>query len=192
MSLKNLRAEIHSSLGVELGPEEEYIEIRPGVSILYKHGQTMFALNNFFTQSIGMWLWKYSLCPMFEDRVRSDDLRKTIALCYPNKRLSSRLLGQIINSMQIKSRRIQYGDFSRAYGWKWNGKEDLATSMWLFTKTWIYQDSTIKWNRDTAVAPGDESRSAIEEELINLDFMGVMQAYYIDRQSAYSDWKTTI
>jgi len=191
MSLKNLHAEIQTSLGIKHGPEEEYIQIRPGISILYTHNQTMFALNNFLAQSIGMWLWKYALCPMFEERVRSNELRKTIALCYPNAKLNTRLLGQIINAMQSKSIRIQYGDFSRAYGWKWNGKEDLATSMWLFTKTWIYTPDVVEWNNATGVAPGNGSRSAIEQELMELDFMGVVQAYYTDRQIAYYNWKQT-
>ncbi len=188
MSLKNLRAEIRSTLGIEHCSEEEKIEIRPGVFVYYNPTPPMFAMNNFYTQSIGMWLWKYALCPKFEEKVKADDFRKTITLCYPGNRLNTRVLGQIINSMRSKTARIQYGDFGRAYGWKWNGKEDLATSMWLLAKTWMYHDSVIKWNHDTAVAPGDGSRSAIEEELMTLDFAMVVDAYYVQRKRSYREW----
>ncbi len=187
MSLDNLRAEIQSNLGIEHSPEEDKIEIRPGIYAFYHHTPPKFTMHNFVVQSIGMWLWKYALCPMFEERVRADDLRKTISLCYPDNRIHTRQLGQIINCMRSRSARIQYGDFGRAYGWKWDGKEDLAMSMWLFTKTWIYNKSTIQWNNDTNVAPGNESRKAIEEELMELDFMGVVKAYCMDRQTAYHE-----
>ncbi len=189
MSLKNLRTEIRSKLGIKQSPEGEAIEIRPGVAVSYYTGPTMFALDNFLVQSIGMWLWKYALCPDFEERVRSENLRKTIVLCYPNSRISNRLLGQIINSRRNNTARIQYGDFSRAYGWKWDGREDLATSMWLFARTWIYEADVVEWNNNTAVAPGDESRSAIEEELTALEFPAIVDAYYFQRRSAYIDFK---
>lgn len=189
MSLKALRAEIQGKTSIDLGPDEELIEIRSGIKVPYSHNFPMFTLNNFLAQSIGMWLWKYALCPMFEERVRADDLRKTITLCYPKRRLNNRLLGQIINCMRLETARIQYSDFGRAYGWKWNGKEDLATSMWLFTKTWIYDMAVVEWNNTTAVAPGDESRQAIEEELITLDFHAIVQAYYYDRLKCYQDWE---
>lgn len=192
MLLDDLRAEIRSTLGIEHSPEEERIEIRPGVFAFYNPISPMFALDNFLAQSIGMWLWKYALHPKFEERIKSDNLRKTIALCYRNNIVNTRILGQVINGMRSRSARIQYGDFGRAYGWKWNGKEDLATSMWFFAKTWVYHDSTIKWNHDTAIAPGDGSRQAIEEELMELDFIGVVQAYFYDRNSAYLNWKEAL
>lgn len=189
MSLANLRAEIGFTTGVDQGPARDNIEIRPGAHVPYTHSLPMFARNNFLAQSIGMWLWKFALCPMYEDKVIADDLRMTITLCYPNRRLNNRLLGQIINCMRIETARIQIANFSRAYGWKWNGKEDLAMSMWLFTKTWIFDKNIIEWNNNTAVAPGNESRSAIEDELIALDFHGIVKAYYYDRCQNYYDWK---
>jgi len=175
-------------MGIKDSPEEEEIEIRPGVKVIYLNTNPMFALTNFLNQSIGMWLWKYALCPYFEERIKTIDLVRTISLCYPKGKINSKSLGKIINCTRLKSAKIQYGTFDRAYGWKWNGKEDLATSMWLFTKTWIYTTEVVLWNNNTAVAPGNESRQDIEEELMALDFHRVVDAYYTQRLQTYKEF----
>ena len=187
----SFRHRMQAEAGLKPSAEEIEIEIRPGRKIIYLTSAPHIHLTNFLFQTIGMWLWKWSFDKDFEDRIPSDDLRNHIAFAFPPRMINPVMIGKAINCMRTKKARMQYGDFARPYGYKWDGPEDLATSMWLLAKTWIYETDVWKWNHNTSVAPGDGSRSAIEEELKEFDhYSSVVDAYYSQRRNAYYEWKT--
>ncbi len=193
-TLKTLafRRILREEAGLKPSENEIKIEIRPGIEILYQTSAPYIHLNNFLFQTIGMWLWKWSLSKEFETRIIGEELRENIACSFPPRMINKITIGRVINCMRTKTSKIQFGSFDRPYGYKWNGPEDLTTSMWLLTKTWIYEQDVTLWNNGTPCAPGDGSRSAIEEELNALNYSSVVDAYYSQRRNTWFEWSTLL